>query len=77
LANHEFWLYFAIFRNWTEGNMIRIDFAETDIEALHYERTHHPNHRVRRRMEAVYLESIGPVPQRDRSHCARQPEDAT
>lgn len=39
--------------------MIRIDFAETDIEALHYERTHHPNHRVRRRMEAVYLKALG------------------
>lgn len=39
--------------------MIRLDFTKVDIDALHYERTHHADPRVRRRMEAVYLKALG------------------
>lgn len=39
--------------------MIRIEFREEDIEKLAYERIHHSHHRVRQKMEAVYLKSKG------------------
>jgi transposase len=39
--------------------MIKIEFSDADVKALHYERYHHPHPRVQRRMEAVYLESQG------------------
>ena len=35
--------------------MIAIDFTEEDIEALDYERYHHPHPRVQRKMEALWL----------------------
>jgi transposase len=36
---------------------LRIEFSEEGIEALQYERYHHPHPRVQRQMEAVYLKS--------------------
>ena len=39
--------------------MIKIEFAEKDIESLNYERYHHPNPRVQRKMEALWLKSPG------------------
>ena len=39
--------------------MIKLTFSSTDIEALHYERFHHPHPRVQRKMEALYLKSQG------------------
>jgi transposase len=39
--------------------MIAIDFTPADIDALHYERFHHPHPRVQEKMEAVYLKSQG------------------
>lgn len=37
--------------------MIHIDFTPEQIDALHYERFHHPHPRVQLKMEAVYLKS--------------------
>jgi len=37
--------------------MLKIEFSTTEIEALHYERFHHPHPRVQMKMEAVYLKS--------------------
>ena len=37
--------------------MINIVFAEDEIQALHYERYHHPHPRVQRKMEALWLKS--------------------
>ena len=37
--------------------MINLAFCEADIEALHYERYHHPHPRVQRKMEALWLKS--------------------
>jgi transposase len=37
--------------------MIHIDFTPEQINALHYERFHHPHPRVQLKMEAVYLKS--------------------
>ena len=37
--------------------MLRIKFSTEGIEALHYERFHHPHPRVQLKMEAVYLKS--------------------
>ena len=37
--------------------MLRIQFSTEGIEALHYERFHHPHPRVQLKMEAVYLKS--------------------
>lgn len=39
--------------------MITIDFTPQDIDALHFERFHHPHPRVQLKMEAVYLKSQG------------------
>ena len=39
--------------------MIAIDFTEEDIEALDYERYHHPHPRVQRKMEALWLKHQG------------------
>lgn len=39
--------------------MIKLTFTAADIEALHYERYHHPHPRVQRKMEALYLKSQG------------------
>jgi transposase len=39
--------------------MIHIDFTPEQIDALHYERFHHPHPRVQLKMEAVYLKSQG------------------
>jgi len=39
--------------------MIKIEFTEEEIERLHYERRYHPHPRVRQRMEALYLKSLG------------------
>jgi transposase len=39
--------------------MLKIEFSEADVKALHYERYHHPHPRVQRKMEAVYLKSQG------------------
>ena len=39
--------------------MIAIDFTEEDIEALDYERYHHPHPRVQRKMEALWLKYQG------------------
>lgn len=37
--------------------MLRIKFSTEEIEALYYERFHHPHPRVQLKMEAVYLKS--------------------
>ncbi len=37
--------------------MLRIKFTTQEIEALHYQRFHHPHPRVQIKMEAVYLKS--------------------
>jgi transposase len=39
--------------------MITIEFTTAEIEALNYERYHHPHHVVRRRMEVVWLKAQG------------------
>jgi transposase len=39
--------------------MITIDFTPQDVDALHFERFHHPHPRVQLKMEAVYLKSQG------------------
>ena len=39
--------------------MIKIAFADADIEALRYGRFHHPDPRVQVRLEALYLRSQG------------------
>lgn len=39
--------------------MIQLSFSAEAIEALHYERYHHPHPRVQRKMEALYLKSQG------------------
>ena len=39
--------------------MIRLEFSESDITALDYERYHHPHPHVQRKMEALYLKSQG------------------
>ena len=39
--------------------MITLTFTSADIDALHYERFHHPHPRVQRKMEALYLKSQG------------------
>ena len=39
--------------------MIKINFSETDIEQLKFERYHHPHLRVQRKMEALLLKSQG------------------
>lgn len=39
--------------------MIRIKFTDEEIQALRYERYHHPHPRVQRKMEALWLKSQG------------------
>jgi transposase len=39
--------------------MLTIDFTPQEIDALHFERFHHPHPRVQLKMEAVYLKSQG------------------
>ena len=39
--------------------MIRIEFSETEIERLRQEKQHHPDPRVRRRMETLHLKALG------------------
>ena len=39
--------------------MIHIEFSESDITALEYERYHHPHPHVQRKMEVLYLKSQG------------------
>jgi hypothetical protein len=37
--------------------MINIDFTEEEMQALNYERFHHPDPHVQRKMEALWLKS--------------------
>lgn len=37
--------------------MIKIEFTEEELQALNYERYHHPHPRVQRKMEALWLKS--------------------
>jgi len=39
--------------------MIEIEFTPEEIDALEYERYHHPDPKVQRKMEALYLKSQG------------------
>ena len=39
--------------------MIKIEFTEGDVQALNYERYHHPHPRVQRKMEELWLKSQG------------------
>ena len=39
--------------------MIKINFSQEEIEALHYERYHHPHPKVQKKMEVLYLKSQG------------------
>jgi transposase len=39
--------------------MIRINFSEEDIKILQYERFHHPHPHVMRKMEVLFLKSLG------------------
>jgi transposase len=39
--------------------MLRLEFSESDQQALNYERYHHPHPRVPQRMEALWLKSQG------------------
>jgi transposase len=39
--------------------MLRLDFTTEQIEALKYQKFHHPHSRVRRKMEALLLKSKG------------------
>jgi hypothetical protein len=39
--------------------MIEIEFTEEEMQALNYERYHHPHPRVQRKMEALWLKSQG------------------
>ena len=39
--------------------MLTMDLPQKDIDALHFERFHHPHPRVQLKMEAVYLKSQG------------------
>ena len=39
--------------------MIRLEFSETDIKALQQAKQSHPDPRVRRRMETLYLKALG------------------
>jgi len=39
--------------------MLRLEFSESDQQALNHERYHHPHPRVQQRMEALWLKSQG------------------
>jgi transposase len=43
----------------SEKPMLRLDFSESDQQALKYERYHHPHPRVQQRMDALWLKSQG------------------
>lgn len=45
--------------------MIKINFTETEINQLKYERYHHPHPRVQRKMEALLLKSQGQLAHKD------------
>ncbi len=49
--------------------MIRLEFSESDITALEYERYHHSHPHVQRKMEALYLKSQGLSHQEIRRLC--------
>ena len=49
--------------------MLRLEFSESDITALDYERYHHPHPRVQRKMEVLYLKSQGLSHQEIRRLC--------
>ena len=49
--------------------MIRLEFTEADIDALDYERYHHPHPQVQRKMEVIYLKSQGLSHQEIRRLC--------
>ena len=42
--------------------MIQIEFTPEELDALHFERYHHPDPKVQKRMEAVYLKGFGLEP---------------
>jgi len=52
--------------------MIQLEFSEADIEALDYERYHHPHPQVQRKMEVLYLKSQGIRHQEIRRLCRIQ-----
>ncbi len=54
--------------------MTQIDFTPQDIDALHFERFHHPHPRVQLKMEAIYLKSQG-LTHQDICRLARISED--
>jgi hypothetical protein len=39
--------------------MIQIEFTPEELDALHFERYQHPDPKVQKRMEAVYLKGFG------------------
>ena len=39
--------------------MITIEFTQEEIDALEYERYHHPDPKVQKRMEVLYLKGQG------------------
>lgn len=49
--------------------MIHLEFSEAEINALEYERYHHPHPQVQRKMEALYLKSQGLPHQEIRRLC--------
>jgi len=49
--------------------MITIEFSPEEIDALEYERYHHPHPKVQRKMEALYLKSQGLAHQEIRRLC--------
>lgn len=49
--------------------IIRLDFTQAEIDALDYERYHHPHPQVQRKMEVVYLKSQGLSHQEIRRLC--------
>ena len=50
--------------------MLRLQFSESDQQALNYERYHHPHPRVQQRMEALWLKSQG-IPHHQIVHLCR------
>ena len=46
-------------KKWYNHPMLRLEFSESDQQALNYERYHHPHPRVQQRMEALWLKSQG------------------
>ena len=49
--------------------MIQLEFSKVDIDALDYERYHHPHPHVQRKMEVLYLKSQGLSHQEIRRLC--------